>query len=94
VSRGRASLLRGRERGSRAHRSPELEGRRAEEGWPADCRGAADGVQRWATCRRLAGGGFRCWELGFMLCNGPLGSLGQTRTHVGRLARPSRRLVD
>jgi hypothetical protein len=34
------------------------------------CRGGA-------ACRGLAGGGQRCWEVGFMLYNGPLGCLGE-----------------
>jgi hypothetical protein len=42
----------------------------------------------------LAGGDQTCWDVGFMLYNGPLGCLGRTGTQVGRLARPSRRLVD
>jgi hypothetical protein len=41
----------------------------------AACRGGA--CRGGAACRGLAGGGQRCWEVGFMLYNGPLGCLGE-----------------
>jgi hypothetical protein len=58
----------------------------------AACRGACRGAVQVPVGFRsgLAGGGQRCWEVGFMLYNGPLGCLGRTGTQVGRLARPSR----
>jgi hypothetical protein len=81
------------------------EGRRVEERLEAACIGGARGGQRrsgvemrgWKRLGDVQRRGWR-WpevlEVGFMLYNVPLGCLRRTGTQVGRLTRPSRRLVD